>query len=83
MAITPHGGKTSDSSRSAKEVYQMLTSISQAIRKGRNGLDPFGHDLADLMHDLLTDASYDLEIEEKERADRNLATDLRRLEQGE
>lgn len=83
MAITPHGGKTSDSSRSPTEVYQMLVSISQAIRDGRNGLDPFGHRLADLMGDLLSDARDEVEAEEKERADRNLATDLRRLEQGE
>jgi hypothetical protein len=80
MAITPHGGKTSDSSRSPTEVYQMLVSISQAIRDGRNGLDPFGHKLADLMGDLLSEARDEVEDERKERASRNLAADLRRLD---
>jgi cysteine sulfinate desulfinase/cysteine desulfurase-like protein len=80
MAITPHGGKTSDSSRSPTEVYQMLVSISQAIREGRNGLDPFGHKLADLMSDLLSEARDEVDAEREERAARNLATDLRRLD---
>lgn len=80
MAITPHGGKTSDSSRSPTEVYQMLVSISQAIRDGRNGLDPFGHKLADLMSDLLSEARDEVDAEREERAARNLATDLRRLD---
>jgi hypothetical protein len=80
MAITPHGGKTSDSSRSPTEVYLMLVSISKAIRDGRNGLDPFGHKLADLMADLLSEARDEAEAERKEVGARNLAADLRRLE---
>jgi hypothetical protein len=84
MAITPHGGKTSDSSRSPTEVYQMLVSISQAIRDGRNGLDPFGHKLADLMSDLLDEVRDEVEAARKEelilrakRAAQNLSDDLR------